>query len=107
MTAIEYDILKYIHDHPRIQRLDVVNAFDPQTRCRFISGLLDCLISENLVASSADTLALSGHAFREMASFEQKAKDKAEHKRERRKDQLVSAAIAVISALVGALLSHF
>lgn len=123
MLDIEYNILKFISANRSCRWTDVVNAFNPETKCNFVSQLLLCMVSDGLIevfdgkppecyirACSVSARYLAEYESQRAEEAEQKWEKEMAEKRKRRDaiiDRLTSAAIALASAVVGAVVSFF
>ena len=111
MLEIEYDILSYISDHPGCKWSEILNEFGNQSSMTTIDAITKCLLKEGLLQKEPSqqppicSLKLHPSAHRQMSLFQQARKEKARQKKERRTDMVIQAAIALVSAIVGALIT--
>lgn len=116
MLKTEYEILLYIAEN-HCRWIDVINNFDPQSRCRLTNSLLKCMESAGLISLGGDAplcyisvtdraaLALKEHEEQCEKESQRKREKEVAEKRQRRDariDRVLNAAIAVVSALIGA-----
>lgn len=118
MLAVEYDLLKYIHENQPCTWIDVLNHFNPESCCNFTDELLRLLLHENLIATEPPansppicSVCLQQRTIRLLAQFEQNQREKEKaakkNKREKYQDHLFSVFIAFFSAFLGFLFAHF
>lgn len=50
MLRVEYDMLTFIHQHPGCSWVDVLNAFNPESRCRITDAVLNCFLNQGMIS---------------------------------------------------------